>query len=391
MKRLQLACVLLLCGCMSANAADFGAPGGGDNVGDLNGEAIADSVGDVTVDDTLCIDQDADGDCQMLWFGDDTGNRRGNLLFNTFTGSEAGRILGNTSSWDFVATGGSGGVNFRGSAAYPTTFERFSSFTLDQDIDGNDEFTWDGSAFVFDRNDDGVADYSFSSDGDFDIPNNAKIQWRTNTGFISATGAFFDIAAASGDLRLSNSAGSIVIDKDADGNDEFTWDGATLAHDFDDDGIADLSFTGSSGVTISKQPSGGIVINDGSTTIIQITSTEEIILNTLTDFGVHVVTCADTGDASPCTATITPTANHVQITCEDADSCDITLGVSGVNIGVPLFIDCVNDTNNGTETCDFADGGNQNLAGAASLDDEDTLQFFYVALNRWLETSRSNN
>ena len=61
-------------------------------------------------------------------------------------------------------------------------------------------------------------------------------------------------------------------------------------------------------------------------------------------------TIADTGDGNPATATLTPTSSVVLITCNDAHTCDITMGETGIVSG--SVVDIVNISSN---TVDFVD------------------------------------
>jgi len=96
-------------------------------------------------------------------------------------------------------------------------------------------------------------------------------------------------------------------------------------------------------------------------------------------------TCADTGDGNPCTITITPTA-YVEITCEDANSCDVTLGETGIIEGAQTTM-----VNVGSNVVDFADSaGVSELAGAFAASQWDVIQLRYSG-GEWFETSRSDN
>jgi len=97
-------------------------------------------------------------------------------------------------------------------------------------------------------------------------------------------------------------------------------------------------------------------------------------------------TIADTGDGNPATATLTPTSNYVKLTCNDADTCDITMGETGMVDGMKITI-----VNTSTNVCDFADtGGVSELAGAFAMGQYDTLELLYET-DTWVETHRSDN
>lgn len=97
-------------------------------------------------------------------------------------------------------------------------------------------------------------------------------------------------------------------------------------------------------------------------------------------------TIADSGDANPATATLTPSSDYVTITCNDVDTCDVTMGESGVGTGRRVCI-----TNISANTVDFADtAGVSELAGDFAMGQYDTLCLLYGP-SAWLEISRSNN
>lgn len=103
-------------------------------------------------------------------------------------------------------------------------------------------------------------------------------------------------------------------------------------------------------------------------------------------FEPQTVTVADSGDANPATSTLTPTGSNVQITCNDTDSCDITMGETGIGDGQIVSI-----VNVSANSVDFSDtSGVSELTGAIALGQYDTLEMVYV-VDRWVQTSTSNN
>jgi len=106
----------------------------------------------------------------------------------------------------------------------------------------------------------------------------------------------------------------------------------------------------------------------------------------LVSAGVDADTIADTGDANPATHTLTPTSSYVELTCNDADTCDITMGESGIPEGAKVTI-----VNVSANVCDFSDtAGVSELAGAFAMGQYDALELVYIG-DRWAEVSRSNN
>lgn len=97
-------------------------------------------------------------------------------------------------------------------------------------------------------------------------------------------------------------------------------------------------------------------------------------------------TIADTGDANPATLTLTPTASYVEITCNDPNTCDITMGETGMVEGTLLVI-----VNVSTNVVDFADSaGVSELAGPFAAGQWDTLTLRYTG-GEWVEQDRSDN
>ena len=98
-------------------------------------------------------------------------------------------------------------------------------------------------------------------------------------------------------------------------------------------------------------------------------------------------TIADSGDANPATLTLTPTTSYVEITCNDANGCTITMGETAVLEGTLATI-----INLSTNTIGFSDtAGVSELAGAfAAAGQYDLLTLVYIG-DRWVETGRSDN
>lgn len=103
--------------------------------------------------------------------------------------------------------------------------------------------------------------------------------------------------------------------------------------------------------------------------------------------GVQTESIADSGDGSPAVATITPTGQRVRITCNDVDTCDVTLG----EVGPPTdgIQTCI--TNNSANRVTFSDtSGVSELASGFSMSQYSSLCVTYDS-DRWVETSRSDN
>jgi hypothetical protein len=101
----------------------------------------------------------------------------------------------------------------------------------------------------------------------------------------------------------------------------------------------------------------------------------------------QAVTVADNGNGgTAAAATLTPTATYINVTCNDAQGCDITMSETSMVDGTALQI-----TNVSSNTTNFADSsGVSELAGAFAAGQWDTIAMRYVT-DRWVETGRSNN
>ena len=102
-------------------------------------------------------------------------------------------------------------------------------------------------------------------------------------------------------------------------------------------------------------------------------------------FFVDADTIADSGDGNPATATLTPTSSYVEITCNDANTCDITMGETGTAEGEIVHI-----VNVSTNSVDFADSsGVLELDGGVTIElgQYQSASFLYDG-SRWVEASR---
>lgn len=100
----------------------------------------------------------------------------------------------------------------------------------------------------------------------------------------------------------------------------------------------------------------------------------------------QTMTVADSGDGNPAADTLTPTSDVVQITCSDANGCDITMSETGATDGQPVEIICMT-----ANTCNFADtAGVTEIAGAATLGQYDSILMRYT-VDTWVQVGSSNN
>jgi len=90
----------------------------------------------------------------------------------------------------------------------------------------------------------------------------------------------------------------------------------------------------------------------------------------------------DTGDANPATYTLSPKTSYVELTCSDADTCDITMDEAGMIEGFEVTI-----VNVSANVCDFADtAGVSELTGAIALGQYDVLKLIYIG-DRWVQSA----
>ena len=196
----------------------------------------------------------------------------------------------------------------------------------------------------------------------------------------------------------TNGGVSGCLDYDEDGTCEVLSDGTDIFLDYDDDGTAEGTINSGTS-TITYVGLGNVALMSGSTSPFQIGSNNVVMFSCeancsrvafLKIFSNHsaTLTVADSGDGSPATATLTPTANFMTCTCQDANSCDIAMGESDMQVGQVIYIYATEASPN---TCDFTDSsGVSELAGNYSMDAEDTLTLLYTG-STFVELARSDN
>ncbi len=101
---------------------------------------------------------------------------------------------------------------------------------------------------------------------------------------------------------------------------------------------------------------------------------------------VQAVTVADNGGGTNAASTIIATAGQVEITCSDAQGCDITLSETGIRRGQRVTFVCLS-----TVASNFADtSGVSETAGVFACGQYDSISYRYIS-DRWVEVGRSNN
>jgi hypothetical protein len=115
------------------------------------------------------------------------------------------------------------------------------------------------------------------------------------------------------------------------------------------------------------------------------TGTKHVFDGFVTDT-VDARTIADTGDANAGTLTLTPTTGYVELTCNDSNGCDITMGETGMAQGMKIEI-----INVSANSCNFADtAGVSETSGVVNLGQYDVIAFRYIS-DRWVERGQINN
>ncbi len=100
-------------------------------------------------------------------------------------------------------------------------------------------------------------------------------------------------------------------------------------------------------------------------------------------------TIADNGvGASAATATLTPTSNYVELTCNDADGCTMTMGETGMSEGIEVTI-----VNISANLCNFADSAavqEMRGGGTIALGAYDVLKLIYIG-GSWVQSAYESN
>ena len=103
-------------------------------------------------------------------------------------------------------------------------------------------------------------------------------------------------------------------------------------------------------------------------------------------YNLSAQTVADNGSGTAATGTVTVLKSYVELTCSDANGCDMTLSETGAREGMVLVV-----VNVSANTCNFADtAGVSETAGTFAAGQYDVISYVYIG-DRWVETARSNN
>ena len=105
-----------------------------------------------------------------------------------------------------------------------------------------------------------------------------------------------------------------------------------------------------------------------------------------TRWNVSSQTVADNGGGTAATGTVTVLKSYVELTCSDANGCDMTISETGAREGMLLTV-----VNVSANTCNFADtAGVSETAGTFAAGQYDAISLVYIG-DRWVELSRANN
>lgn len=104
-------------------------------------------------------------------------------------------------------------------------------------------------------------------------------------------------------------------------------------------------------------------------------------------YNLATLSVADNGvGASAASGTATVLKSYLEITCSDADGCNITISETGAREGMRLVV-----VNVSANTCNFADtSGVSETAGTFAAGQYDAINYIYIG-DRWVELGRSNN
>jgi len=203
-------------------------------------------------------------------------------------------------------------------------------------------------------------------------------------------------------INNSTSTGNILVLQD-NGSTVFTVaDGGTVTVAGDiQPSTADTYDIGSSSAEYNRLylgDGGGLLLGNGQDATlaydeatddrVELTGTgASLFIEDRLGLGAQSFTVADSGNGSPATGTLTPTASYVEVECNDADSCDITMGEGSAKQGDVLII----VVTTAVGTADFSDSaGVSELAGAFNAGVNDSISMIYTG-STWVEISRSDN
>jgi hypothetical protein len=205
------------------------------------------------------------------------------------------------------------------------------------------------------------------------------------------------------------------IDADGDGTEELASSG-TIVLDPDDDGVQDFIFTGGGASTdyiefvetgswgyVRAGPgnNGGLILQTktGSAEVAFYPGAGNVLVFRVTASGVialvpnisspSTATCADSGDGSPGALTITPTTSYVRITNSDPHGCTLTLSETGAVDGQGVELELSSSAGGTVTLSDTA--GAHDLAGdwTPGVGDSITLRYNATA-SEWRERTRAD-
>lgn len=200
-------------------------------------------------------------------------------------------------------------------------------------------------------------------------------------GSTSVAGNSLTLQAGSGGGITAN--GNISLNGNLTPNAAGTRDLGSATLEFDELFLAD-----DSGLVLGLDSDATLGYDEAGDDRVELTGTgASLFIEDRLSLGVQIANIADTGDANPATLTLTPTASYIEVSCNDVDTCDITMGEASAKQG-DLVIILVTTA---TGTADFTDSaGVSELAGNFNAGVNDVVSMIYMG-TAWVEISRSNN
>ncbi|HEX9679290.1 MAG TPA: hypothetical protein VGA08_01605, partial [Candidatus Saccharimonadales bacterium] len=191
-------------------------------------------------------------------------------------------------------------------------------------------------------------------------------------------------------LDVNENTGSSNIDIFRVISDVGGTDNVKLSIDSDGDLALDgsISVLDAQGLTLGTSNDATLSYDEAGEDRVELTGTNaNLFIEDRLSLGVDARTISDNGTGANATLTLNPNSAYVEITCNDAQGCDITMAeaapVRQGNVLVAVNLSAVN--------VNFADTANvTELAGVFAAGQYDSITMMYLS-DRWVELSRSNN
>lgn len=259
----------------------------------------------------------------------------------------------------------------------------------------------------------------------FDLTTGKLVQNSTVT-LHDTTGEFTNSTANTGFKFTPNGTGAVVVPDGTAALPGLRFSGSAADAGFYGAGATTLRWTSNGGSNYVDFRSGGILVTYPGAAMIDATTSAtlpvivpsyavtatglgaassndlRLIANSVSGLGVtdtattiykklveavSTLTIADNGLGTAATGTLTPTTSYVEVTCSDANGCDVTVSETGAVQGQVVTI--VNVSANVTNWADTA-GVTELPAGGVALGQEDTMVLRYRA-DRFVREGGSDN